>query len=574
MPAHLNVPLVKVYSLSVVIRFVNLTMCLEHSKAEDQRAVLQGIIALDSRRILVRLRSHHETSQGRNKSKPALIPQLSDALRMYAPTSLRFKSESLMRLHNQLEGFQAVNIAEMHHQNILMDIVQQASELTSGDQFTTVLGSLSKLDPTTRRHLSLAFGKVGRYYTASQFLVSAARKMRKLFRRIDVEIVPLEFFPTDNDALVANNLSHCKIHAEIQLLLFYESHPEYPQPRVICSNKCACYLCDLFFRIHGRFHIPSTHGKLYPKWTLPDWTDIVPSTRLQELSRIVDQVNLTLRRKIADARAGRRRIVNHPNESQLFQQLQWSLSTVLLNQPQGSEVSFPISENEGSSRLIAPSHTVEPTHIAESSHIVGLSHQGLNCATDCIMPDIPQQQETTSISKAGSNCTIHTSPSPESYSPASALTTASSLVSQSGDGSTRNIPSFRPDLGSRLGIDIAVPPVEHEAAYFNLDLTRGEAVWKHLGVDGAMRISTTSIDATFSHQECSNGSEKCLLDCWAHVRWLLPADEMDVDIRSVSLKNLSTATDFSLSPKQTSLYMMHKRDIVLLEFSHDGPVEE
>jgi hypothetical protein len=57
-----------------------------------------------------------------------------------------------------------------------------------------------------------------------------------------------------------------KVHAD-----FHEAHPDLQRPRIICSSKSACYMCNLFFRC---FQVPRTQGRLYDKCTLPDWLDI------------------------------------------------------------------------------------------------------------------------------------------------------------------------------------------------------------------------------------------------------------------------------------------------------------
>lgn len=63
--------------------------------------------------------------------------------------------------------------------------------------------------------------------------------------------------------------SKSKMHAEIQLALHYEESPAALCPRVICSSKRACYLCQVFFNAYGQYHIPSTHGGLYDTWNWP-----------------------------------------------------------------------------------------------------------------------------------------------------------------------------------------------------------------------------------------------------------------------------------------------------------------
>ena len=64
-------------------------------------------------------------------------------------------------------------------------------------------------------------------------------------------------------------LKDAKIHAEIQLLFYYELKPSKLPPRVVCSTKDACYLCNAFISMHGKIHTPRCHGKLYPGWRLP-----------------------------------------------------------------------------------------------------------------------------------------------------------------------------------------------------------------------------------------------------------------------------------------------------------------
>ncbi len=54
-----------------------------------------------------------------------------------------------------------------------------------------------------------------------------------------------------------------KIHTEIQILFYYDMHPNIRRPTVVCSSKSACFLCDLFIKIHAKFYVAGTHGVLY-----------------------------------------------------------------------------------------------------------------------------------------------------------------------------------------------------------------------------------------------------------------------------------------------------------------------
>ncbi|KAI1778857.1 hypothetical protein F4818DRAFT_437658 [Hypoxylon cercidicola] len=65
-------------------------------------------------------------------------------------------------------------------------------------------------------------------------------------------------------------LREAKIHAEIQLLYYcklYITHAR--RPRVVCSSKDACWLCNEFILTYKEIHIPRGHGKLYSGWRLP-----------------------------------------------------------------------------------------------------------------------------------------------------------------------------------------------------------------------------------------------------------------------------------------------------------------
>ncbi|KAF4968054.1 hypothetical protein FSARC_4472 [Fusarium sarcochroum] len=63
--------------------------------------------------------------------------------------------------------------------------------------------------------------------------------------------------------------SEPRIHAEIQLMWYLERHPTTKPPRVIASNKDACFLCNAFISSYGAYMIPRTHGRIYPGWRLP-----------------------------------------------------------------------------------------------------------------------------------------------------------------------------------------------------------------------------------------------------------------------------------------------------------------
>lgn len=91
-----------------------------------------------------------------------------------------------------------------------------------------------------------------------------------------------------------------KVHAEIQLLCFYECHRVSNPPRLIATSKASCYLCDLFLKIHGAFQVISTFGKLNERWILPDWLADVDPERICHLCRVVELFDSVLNTKFRE----------------------------------------------------------------------------------------------------------------------------------------------------------------------------------------------------------------------------------------------------------------------------------
>lgn len=69
---------------------------------------------------------------------------------------------------------------------------------------------------------------------------------------------------------VRNSLKEAKVHAEIQLLVYYEKHQgQCIRPRILAASKKACALCNTLILMHDAYRVPKSHGKLYRGWRLP-----------------------------------------------------------------------------------------------------------------------------------------------------------------------------------------------------------------------------------------------------------------------------------------------------------------
>jgi hypothetical protein len=249
---------------------------------------------------------------------------------------------------------------------MIEEVTRLAHSLNQSSGFSAALNKSSKFSSSKLASLGDSVAKLGQYYKAASELVLAARRKRcRIFRKIRVEsfqiCVPenvrvpskpesalplvdhllqshetsklLHRFPGSKsavDAALTNRLNGeragIKLHAEIKLLFYYESRPAHVRPRVICTNKSACYLCDLFFRIHGQFQLPRTFGKMNERWILPDWLHVPPS-QIPVLKNVVEQFSTALDSQIRLASKNMKRQPD-PIESSVGISAHWSCSTV------------------------------------------------------------------------------------------------------------------------------------------------------------------------------------------------------------------------------------------------------
>ena len=147
--------------------------------------------------------------------------------------SLSVGAQTLQSLFNQLESISDPSAENIEIQEVIGEIVKAAYDFTIATNLSAALRTFSG-NPSLK-YLPEAIGKLGRYYSASSELICAARDRKcRVFQNIQVPASIPE--------------ANYKIHAEIQILFFYELHLDRPRPRVICSSKSACYLCNLFFQ--------------------------------------------------------------------------------------------------------------------------------------------------------------------------------------------------------------------------------------------------------------------------------------------------------------------------------------
>jgi hypothetical protein len=197
----------------------------------------------------------------------------------------------------------------------LIELVESIYRIQQIEQLQPIMDIIpnNHMDPTARESIINIVGKVSRYREAARFLYRTAKNvpLARNMRTVPVHL-PEEAFTTPSiDTYtpnllvkvteasakgrqqkllkeichvlglseqqakdqycrqVMNILTKAKIHSEVQIIAHFELHPPLTLPRVICSSKDACFLCNLFIKVYGKLHTPRSHGRLYPGWRLP-----------------------------------------------------------------------------------------------------------------------------------------------------------------------------------------------------------------------------------------------------------------------------------------------------------------
>ncbi|KAI0458187.1 hypothetical protein F5B21DRAFT_461737 [Xylaria acuta] len=307
---------------------------------------------LCKKRILCRLRFTKKKRDSANKKRTTIdgLQHIVDYLNKDSSPSENVKlflgtARKVLKLALSWRNYQS--------DSKLQEVVEAVHSLRQTKKFKEIiLESIpdQQVDSNKRCHLLNMVLKVSRYRESARLLVRAARKfpMVRDMRVVVVELssdafnrptISQDYRPTihstisrvqnlnksekdiqrlcgllktsvnkantEYDTQVRNSLKKSKIHAEIQLLYYYQTtlHGQLHLPRVICSSKSACWLCNAFILLHGKIHMPRSHGRLYPGWRLPNlhggWFNDIAARFNQRLENVMTESIKTLHRRKA-----------------------------------------------------------------------------------------------------------------------------------------------------------------------------------------------------------------------------------------------------------------------------------
>lgn len=146
--------------------------------------------------------------------------------------------------------------------------------------------------------------KLGRYRIATQALVDAIRANPSQFYNVEVHCVQppscydlnASIYPdADLRSYLRNILKTWRItsvskeifeqlrvhfrdrcaempvvHAEMQLVKYYEENPKEQLPTLIGCSKKPCQVCVRFLHLHGRFQVEKAHARISHRWAIPN----------------------------------------------------------------------------------------------------------------------------------------------------------------------------------------------------------------------------------------------------------------------------------------------------------------
>ena len=419
---------------------------------------------LDEPRILSRLRSSHAARTRKTTGKPKLLPSLSEIVHdksIYSSdettkariTKVQSSSEQLSQTFSDFEIAREHDSPISVSRNILIDVLIRIYEFdVRGLQ--TILEMLPAINPSLKNYLPRAMSKLGRYYCVACDLSDAARSSKyTLFRRVSVQalekpLLHMAFIadhsagfdqalqrvsPTSHqhppDAYdpqyvsaartkFQSRMSNCtipwKVHAEIQLLLFYEQQPHKIRPRIISSSKSACYLCNLFIHLHGEFHISRTHGRLYDRWILPE-RPINELGANRHLLSVINRLNEALEVKIIHTLSRKPLPLPHPDESVLLLREPWSSNSTLsrIRKQDSIKETADWARNRSSRDQIVPPSNTSPCSLPSQATPTEQDRLGAQPCVDMVQPDIHLMRPMEvfrCLSQGESTCCELTSP--------------------------------------------------------------------------------------------------------------------------------------------------------------------
>lgn len=608
----------------------------------DLDELLQEVITLTKRKILFRLRSKH--APWPRKPRP-VVPQLVRAVEGLGKSSwgnfdLQGIKAVVMRMKEnftKVEGMDRDEVEKPVGLALLGILVKTAHELGLRNGFESFVNSMPKAEKETKLRLRMTVQKLGRYYDVCLFLIAAAT--RPIFQKVNIKLLPSRLPQDhqtsggDHQASLLNTLTRVlpqsssgtrasirslevrsgrrfeiveevflkmlkerhPIHAEIQLLYFYELNSVPRPPRVITSSKSACFLCNLFMKMHGRFHTPRTHGVLYHHWNLPggETLALLPKQQRREVEELMQRFSTAIEELVQSTINAGKAVLRQPNESVVYFAPVWSLSSLSPEPRAVSEVQVKTYRALECAR--------DNDVGAEGSHQLAKYGDGVDPTQERSIPaELPNVSSNPRVSLTTSEPTC----AMLEMSKESSLVDDISHVSTSARASTSkpmfpksNVKGKPSPVGDEAHVTPPTPPtpsslhkhnnpsVERDSSY--KAIAYGETIDAELSTSGpAIRLSTKHIHVTLTTDEVLQliarrdttspaGPHLPGHPCCVSVRVTYLSEQEDlganipINVRDLQLDQ-ATIVSSGAPHSPNELYLSHKTDKIRIKYTIRG----
>ncbi|MCJ1310387.1 hypothetical protein MMC25_004051 [Agyrium rufum] len=605
---------------------------------EDHQDFLEEVIKLDHPRILSRFCISHFQEKFRpgkqKKISPLVILEAwsrsSSAQRLTTKRQgiREYISTAMARLFAMQKALMKLKPHELvKYQHILKDLLKEVYNFLRSShsvEFFAVMKS-SGVDEASMKALTHRLDKIGWYYSISLKMVTLVHKSAySCFRKVLVAPVKIKGAMVEmsilrtlslsstiqsiwqsqgvtEDSSAALLSSYCKrpqrllrasedfqthtrearntwkVHAEIQLLADLEIRPGPRRPRVIASSKRACYTCNLFFSLHGKYHIHETHNKLYDKWNLPDVESSLGIEDRKAYFILIEKLVQTLEQIVLSTLKGEKESFAQADESSVPLPLYMTPSTSSfgsrLGAPVGSVLGMghkgrtpvvSVSIIEGRKKNAIPQSSAtnnlvatEPTEIS-SEAIISFNESTdtmlTASATSTLRPSILAKSQPATDGPREPESIGYTITEPQEHESYESLSNISSSSSST---------VLAPNLGSQAMPDASDPNTH--TTWYSLTPT----------AEGKSHHVSPALVFDFS-VEAGNA----FADCWVRVRHQathfeslagsLPPVDAGLDIHDIAtLSEMTASAGAALSDKE--LLVRYGSDIVAIKFCTRGP---
>ncbi|KAF8441206.1 hypothetical protein BGX38DRAFT_820672 [Terfezia claveryi] len=332
-----GVPLDVLEWLKGVIKVMEQCSRGARSELDSEDLLWTMVVEMNSRKIyddiVKRLYEPVSRTGEAGNSIPTLTSRIMPILKQYSAStgskllgeavSVRDGATCLTKLHKLCERI--IEQGRKVDQKLLKELLIQCFHLRRSRTFRAFIFSFQE-----GYELFRTIQKLGRYRIATQALIDAIRTNPGQFNNVEVESVqpPSSFdvnasiYPDADlkqylrglmntwritsiskesfEQMKGHFTDRCAelpvVHAEMQLIKYYEENPKEDQPTLIGCSKKPCQICVRFIHLQGKFQVEKAHARISHRWAIPN----IRCKNAETTEKISDILN-TISREMEDS---------------------------------------------------------------------------------------------------------------------------------------------------------------------------------------------------------------------------------------------------------------------------------